>query len=128
MSRFLSKVQSISDLKLEPFPNKRSVKVTRVAVSDGAIVALGADGTIYSNSVRKHCAYHNLPPRVMRSIVKLRVLSLEAVREHEHNVKVQREKEERYWRSQHVLECVAQLNLVLTGEQLRILKQYVTPS
>lgn len=130
MSRLNSKLDSINELRLEPLPGGKALKAVKVARIDTTIVALGEDGTIYSNSVQSHFSYPATHARegmrlgrVLDACIKLGVLSAKAVKEHKADAKARQDREERKYAASDVLSSAAKAGLKLTEKQLATLEQ-----
>lgn len=130
MSTLNSKLDSIKQLSLEPIPGDKALKAVKVARIDSIIVALGEDGTIYSNSVQSHLSYavpHGCEGmrlgRVLDACIKLGVLSAKAVKEHKADAKARRDREERRYAASTVLSSVAKAGVKLTAKQIATLEQ-----
>lgn len=130
MSRLNSKLHSINELRLEPLPGGKALKAVKVARIDSTIVALGEDGTIYSNSVEAHFSYpvtHGREGmrlgRVLDACIKLGVLSSKAVAAHKADAKARQEKDARKFAAIAVLESATEACVKLTAKQLATLER-----
>lgn len=85
MSIIISKVDSINKLQFEPFPTNKQIRAARIVKVDRVVVAVDAEGTIYSTEVHKQVAY-SLGCNVestLRGCQRLGLLSKAAVDEHQ---------------------------------------------
>lgn len=121
MSHISSKIESIEKITFEPITAK-AIKVTKITSVNGTIVALGADGKIYTTGVVGHVAYSlsghdGKLGRVLDGCIKLGALSSSAVRQHKnHSAKLAAERE-RKWNSERFVELAESLGIALTDDQ-----------
>ena len=130
MSRLNSKLDSINELRLEPLPGGKALKAVKVARIDTTIVALGENGTIYSNAVLSHFSYpvtHGregmLLGRVLDACIKLGVLSPKVVAEHKADAKARHDREVRKSAAETVLYYAKEAGVKLTAKQTAQLEQ-----
>jgi exosome complex RNA-binding protein Rrp4 len=123
MSHICSKIESIDNLWLEPLPSKVTT-VTKITKVDNIIVALGANGKIYTNGVVSHVAYtaghEGKLGAVLDGCIKLKVLSANAVRQHKEEAAKRQAKRDHKWNVERFTEAAKALGIALSEEQAKL--------
>lgn len=131
MSTIQSKFDDISKIRFEPLTAAvvAVVKLTRV---DRTVVALGANGTVYTDGVSAHCYYHDghegKLSRVLDGCVKLRLLTAKAVEQHKAATKARSDKAHNEWAAESIIDNAKDLGLNLTAAQQAKLASYLPPA
>lgn len=122
-----SKVEDINGLVIRGVPYK-PVAVTKAVRIENTIVMVGADGTLYSSSLRTPGAYHYRDGEgghldtAFRGLQRLGALSKEAVAQHKALTdRIAAEKKKR-WAAQDILRGAQVAGLALTAAQRRKLE------
>lgn len=122
MSTICSKIDSIDNLWFEPFPTKpvATVKVCRV---ENIVVALGANGKIYTNGVQERVAYtgghDGRLGYVLSGCIKLGVLTAKAVKQHKDDCIERQRKRDHKWNVEQLQTYTERLGIGLTPDQLK---------
>lgn len=118
MSIINSKVPSIQNLWIEPFPTK-TIFNGRVVRVDRIHVGVDDKGRVFSSQVDKAFSYGLLSnfESTFKGLVKLGVISKADIKLHEdHRKKVDKERREQ-WAAESIEEQVKELGLFLTPKQ-----------
>jgi len=131
MSGFESKIDALKKLRFEPFSAK-VVDVVKMIQVESTIVALGANGTIYSTAVKERLWYwcHGDTGALSHTLdgcIKLGVLTALAVKEHKDSVTAWNKKRTEKYQAEYVLENAEKLKIKLTAAQLKKLNALKEP-
>lgn len=130
MSSLSSKFEDIAKIRFEPLSSK-VIKVVKLTMVDNTIVALGADGVVYSTGILKGCYYYggydDRMERVIDGCVKLNILSKEIVAKHKADVRERVEAINAKHTANSVLKGLFELNVPMTKLQLEKLNALASP-
>lgn len=122
MSTIASPVSEIEKLRFEPFPASKAVAVTKAVRHDRVVLAVGGNGTIYTQSVSEHAFYSfgkwPFTDGVINALYRAGVITHKAKAQH---LKLAGERDARRSRSYHAAQIrdhAKALGIRLTKSQL----------
>ena len=125
MSSICSKIESIDNLWFEPIPSKARA-MQRMCRIENIVVALGADGKIYTNAVIARVAYTGghggRLSHLLDGCIKLGVLAASEVKKHKDYMAERQRIRDHKFNVEQLQTYTNRLGIQLTPEQLEALK------
>ena len=128
-SCIISKIADIEKLRVYPIGSK-PVRVVKLTAVGNTVVAVDANGKVYSNQIRGNTAY--LPTfghndhigRLLDGLAKMGALTAEAVKAHKDRAREHQEKSSRRYSAEAMREAATALGIKLTAAQDRKLAEH----